>query len=49
MELEESGVQTSDYVTKLQSSKEYYTGTKTNIYQWNRLERPEITQALMVN
>ena len=32
MELEESTCQTSDYTTKLQSSKQYGTGTKTEIY-----------------
>ena len=31
MELEESTSLTSDYVTKLQSSREYGTGTKTEI------------------
>ena len=31
MELEESGSLTSDYTTKLQSSKQYGTGTKTEI------------------
>ena len=30
-ELEESGSLTSDYTTKLQSSKQYGTGTKTEI------------------
>ena len=30
-ELEESGSLTSDYTTKLQSSKRYGTGTKTEI------------------
>ena len=30
-ELEESGSQTSDYTTKLQSPKQYGTGTKTEI------------------
>ena len=32
MELEESGSLTSDYTTKLQSSKQYGIGTKTEIY-----------------
>ena len=31
MELEESGSLTSDYTTKLQSSKQYGTSTKTEI------------------
>ena len=42
MELEESGSLTSDYTTKPQSSKQYSTGTKINIDQWNRIESPEI-------
>ena len=32
MEMEESVLQTSDYTTKLQSSRQYGTGTKTEIY-----------------
>ena len=32
----------SDYSTKLQQTKPYGTGTKTNIDQWNRTESPEI-------
>ena len=32
MELEESTFLTSDYTTKLQSSRQYRTGTKTEIY-----------------
>ena len=31
MELEESTFQTSDFTTKLQSSRQYGTGTKTEI------------------
>ena len=31
MELEESAFLTSDYITKLQSSRQYATGTKTDI------------------
>ena len=31
MELEESGSLTSDYTTRLQQSKQYGTGTKTEI------------------
>ena len=42
MDLEESTFLTSDYTTKLQSSKQYGTGTKTNIKQWNKIESPEI-------
>ena len=42
MELEESTYLTSDYTTKLQSSRQYGTGTKTNIDQWNKMESPEI-------
>ena len=34
-ELEESAFLTSDYTTKLKSSKQYSTGTKRNIDQWN--------------
>ena len=42
MELEESGAWTSDYTTKLQSPKQYGTGTKKrNTDQWNRPENPE--------
>ena len=42
MELEESTCLTSDYTTKPQSSRQYGTGTKTEIDQWNRTESPEI-------
>ena len=35
-------LQTSDYTTKLQSSRQYGTGTKTKIYQCNKTESPEI-------
>ena len=43
MELEESSLLTSDYTTKLQSSRQYGTGTKNrNIDQWNKTENPEI-------
>ena len=41
MELEESGSLTSDYTEKLQLSRQYGTGRKTNIDQWNRIESPE--------
>ena len=43
MELEESTCLTSDYTTKLQSSRQYGTGTMTEIIdQWNKIESPEI-------
>ena len=43
MELEESTFLTSDYTTKLQSSRQYGTGTKPeNIDQWNKVESQEI-------
>ena len=32
----------SDYTTKLQSSRQFGTGTKTDIDQWNKIEIPEI-------
>ena len=41
MELEESTFLTSDYTTKLQSSRQYGTGTKTETDQWNKIENPE--------
>ena len=41
-ELEESTCLTLDYTTKLQSARQYGTGTKTNIDQWNKIESPEI-------
>ena len=42
MELEESTCLTSDYTTKPQSSRQYGTGPKTYIDQWNRIECPEV-------
>ena len=39
MKLEESTFLTSDYTTKLQSSRQYGTGTKNrSINQWNKIE-----------
>ena len=42
MELEESTCLTSGSTTKPQSSRQYGTGTKTEIDQWNKIESPEI-------
>ena len=43
MELEESSFLTSGYTTKLQSSRQFGTGTKTEAKdQWNKTESPEI-------
>ena len=42
MGLEESTFLTSDYTTKLPSSRQYGTGTKRNIDQWNKIESLEI-------
>ena len=42
-ELEESDSLTSDSTTKVQSSKQYGTGTENrNIDQWNRIDSSEI-------
>ena len=42
MKLDESTYLTSGYTTKLQSSRLYGTGTKTEIDPWNKIESPEI-------
>ena len=42
MALEESTCLTSGSITKPQSSRQYGTGTKTDIDQWNKIESPEI-------
>ena len=42
MELEELTFLTSDYTAKLQSSRDYGTGTKPNIDQWYKIESSEI-------
>ena len=42
MELEESTFLTTDYTTKLQSSRQYDTDTRWNKIQWNKTENPEI-------
>ena len=42
MELEESTCLTSGSTTKPQSSRQYGTGTETEIDQWNKIESPEI-------
>ena len=42
MELEKSTFLTSDYTTKLQSSRKYGTDKNRNIDQWNKTDSPEI-------
>ena len=42
MGLEESNFLTSDYTTKLQSSRQYDTGIHSNNDQGNKIESPEI-------
>ena len=42
MEQEESTYLTSGSTTKPQSSRQFDTGTKRNIDQWNKRESPEI-------
>ena len=44
MELEESTCLTSGFTTKPQSSRQYGTGTKTEIDQRNKIESPEINE-----
>ena len=47
MELEESTFLTSDYTTMLQSSRQYDTGTKTEIQiKWNKIESTEINPCI---
>ena len=43
MELEELTLLTSGYTTKLQSSRQYDTGTKREMDQWNKIENLEIS------
>ena len=51
MELEESTFRTSDYTTKLQSSRQYGVITKIEVYrnieQWNKIENPEINSCTL--
>ena len=42
MDLEESTFLTSDYTTKLQSSKQYGTGQKQKYTPMDKIESPEI-------
>ena len=42
MELEEATFLASDYTTKLESSRQYGTDTKTETDQWNKIESPKI-------
>ena len=43
MQVKESSFLSSDYITKLQSSKYMVLAQKWNTDQWNRIESPEIT------
>ena len=47
MELEESDSLTSDYTTKLQSSRQYVLAQKQKSDQWNKIESLKITYVPM--
>ena len=46
MDLEESTFLTSDYTTKLQSSKQYGTGQKQKYTPMDKIESPEISPCI---